>query len=201
MKMFSARTYRFLRAVALFFLRLVHPAVHVTGRENIPDGPVIFAANHSAFSDPIWVIGCADLPVIPRTMAKKELLKTPILGWLLKKLSVFPVDREGADIGAIKTAMKTIRDGSKLLIFPEGTRVRKGKKSEPHNGVVLIATRTQTSVLPVYVTAKKKLFRRINVVYGESYQPQTADKHATEQELNDLSAELLKKIYRLGEGL
>lgn len=201
MKMFSARTYRFYRAFLLFINRIIHPVVHVSGRENIPEGPVILAGNHSSISDPIWIIACADLPVIPRTMAKKELLEKPILGWLLRGLGVFPVDREGSDVGAIKTAMKTIRDGNKLLIFPEGTRVRKGKKSEPHNGAMLIATRMQTKVLPIYVTAKKKLFRKIDVVFGEPYLPQTAEKRATEEELTALTEEMMLKIYSLGEGL
>lgn len=201
MKMFSAGTYRFLRRIVLFFLRIVHPVVRVRGKENIPDSPVILACNHSSFSDPIWVVISADLPVLPRTMAKKELMELPVLGWLYRKLGGFPVDRDGADIAAIKTAMKTLRDGNKLLIFPEGTRVRKGKKSEPHNGVMLIATRTQTPVLPIYLTKKKKLFRRIDVVFGEPYLPETAERRATEQELNELSNDLLKRIYRLGEGL
>lgn len=201
MKMLSVRTYRFLRRIVLFFLHIVHPVIRVSGRENIPDSAVILACNHSAFSDPIFVVVGADLPTLPRTMAKKELLQIPVFGWLLRKLGAFPVDRDGADIGAIKTAMKTLREGNKLLIFPEGTRVRKGKQSEPHSGTMLIATRTQTPVLPVYLTKKKKLFRKIDLVFGKPYLPEPADKRATEQELTAFSDELLKNIYRLGEGL
>ena len=201
MKLFSARTYRFLRLIVLFFLRITHPVVHVKGTENIPDTSVVMCCNHSSFSDPIWVGVYANLPVLPRTMAKKELLDVPVFGKLLRKLGAFPVDRNSSDIAAIKTAMKTLRDGNKLIIFPEGTRIRKGKKSEPHSGAMLIATRTQTPVLPIYLTKKKKLFRKIDLVFGEPYLPQTSDKRATEQELTALSDELLKKIYRLGEGL
>lgn len=201
MKMFSARAYRFLRVIVLIMLRIAHPIIHVTGQENIPDTPVVFCCNHSSFSDPIWVIAQANLPVLPRTMAKKELLSIPVLGWLYRKLGAFPVDRSGADIPAIKTAMKTLREGNKLLIFPEGTRIRKGKKSEPHSGAMLIATRTQTSVLPVYLTANKKPFGKINLVFGKPYQPEFTGSKPTEDELNALSDELLKKIYRLGEDL
>jgi len=201
MKLFSARTFRFLRAIVLFFLHIAHPVIRVKGRENIPDTPVILACNHSAFSDPIFVIVCADLPTLPRTMAKKQLLHIPVLGWLYRKLGAFPVDRDGADVAAIKTAMKTLRNGNKLLIFPEGTRIRKGKQSEPHSGTMLIATRTQTPVLPIYLTKRKRLFRKIDLVFGEPYLPETAEKRATEQELTALSADLLNKIYRLGEGL
>lgn len=201
MKMLSKRTFRFLRVIVLFFLHLAHPVIRVTGREHIPDGPVILCCNHSSFSDPVFVVLCSDLPDLPRTMAKKELMEIPFLGWLYRKFGAFPVDREVADIGAIKTAMQTLRDGRKLVIFPEGTRIRKGKKSEAHSGAMLIATRTQTPVLPIYLTKKKKLFRRIDLVIGEPYQPQTAEKRATEEELRALSEELLRKIYQLGEGL
>lgn len=201
MKILSARTFRFLRIFVLIALHIAHPVIRVTGRENIPDGPVILCCNHSSFSDPIFVIVCSNLSELPRTMAKKSLMGIPVLGWLYQKLGAFPVDREGADIAAIKTAIKTLRDGRKLLIFPEGTRIRKGKQSESHNGTMLIATRTQTPVLPIYLTAKKKIFRRIDIVFGKPYLPETADKRATEQELTELSDELLKNIYRLGEGL
>ncbi|MBQ6432058.1 MAG: 1-acyl-sn-glycerol-3-phosphate acyltransferase [Oscillospiraceae bacterium] len=201
MKMYSDRVFRILRRLVYFFLRLLHPVVHVTGRENIPDGAVILAGNHSAISDPLWIICAARFPEVPRTMAKKELMDTPILGKLLRKFGVFPVDRGTTDVAAIKTAMKAIKDGHKLLIFPEGTRLRKGKQSEPHNGVMLLATRTQTQVLPIFVSTKKSLFKKIHVVFGAPYLPQTADRRATEQELNDLSEDLLEKIYRLGEGL
>lgn len=201
MKMFSKRMYRFLRIIVLIVLHITHPVIRVTGRENIPDGPVILCCNHSSFSDPIFVIVGADLPELPRTMAKKSLLGIPLLGWLYRKLGAFPVDRDGADIAAIKTAMQTLREGKKLLIFPEGTRIRKGKVSEAHNGTMMIATRTQTQVLPVYLTAKKKFLRRIDLVFGKPYLPETADRRATEQELTALSEELLNKIYRLGENL
>ncbi|MBQ3355796.1 MAG: 1-acyl-sn-glycerol-3-phosphate acyltransferase [Oscillospiraceae bacterium] len=201
MKLISTRTYRFLRAIVLFFLRLAHPVVHVKGRENIPDGAVLLCCNHSSFSDPLWVAIQADLPVLPRTMAKKELLDIPVFGKLLRKLGAFPVNRDGSDIAAIKTAMKTLRDGNKLIIFPEGTRIRKGKKSEPHSGAILIATRSQTPVMPIYLTTKKRLFGRIDLVFGKPYFPKTEDRRATEQELITLSDELLKNIYRLGEAL
>ena len=199
MKMFSHRTYRIIRAFIWGIMHVGHPVVRVTGRENIPDGPVIFCCNHSSFSDPIWVIVGANLENLPRTMTKKELLELPVLGWLYRKLGAFPVDRASNDIGAIKTAMKTVRDGDKLVIFPEGTRIRKGKKSEPHSGAILIATRSGVPVLPVYLTKEKKLFRPIHLTFGTPYLPETAGSKATPEELVQLSAELLQKIYSLGE--
>ena len=124
MKVFSFCTYRTLRGIAVAFVHLFHPSIHVEGKENIPEGPVVICCNHSAASDPIYLLGKARLPEIVPIMAKQELMKIPVLGWLYQKLGAIPLDRSGSDLVAIKTAMKALREGKKLLIFPEGTRVR-----------------------------------------------------------------------------
>ena len=119
-----------------------HPIVQVRGLENIPDGPAVICCNHSSFSDAIWVIVCSHQKRIFRTMAKKELFSHRVLGWFITKLGAFPVDREANDIHAVKTALGVLREGDKLLIFPEGTRVREGDVSHPHVGAVTFACRT-----------------------------------------------------------
>lgn len=201
MKLFSTTAYRALRVFLLIITRIWHPVIKVSGKENIPEGAAVLCCNHSAFSDPIWVIMHANLPVLPRTMAKQELMKIPFLGTFYKKMGAFPVDRSGTDISAVKTAMKTIYDGNKLVIFPEGTRVRKGKESVAHNGALLIATRTHVPVVPIYLSTKKWPFSKINLVYGEPYHPEYAGKHPTGEELDKLSAALMERIYKMGENL
>lgn len=199
MKVFSVPTYRVLRAFLNLWLRLLHPVAYIRGRENIPEGSVILCCNHSSFSDPIWVVVMAKLPQLPRIMAKKELLNIPLLGWLYRKLGAFPVDRDKADINAIKTAIKALRDGNKLLIFPEGTRIRRGKVSEAHEGAAMIALRTQTPLLPVYLSTEKHLFRPVELIFGEPYFPKCAEKKPSAEELKEISVDLLMRIYRLGE--
>lgn len=201
MKMFSTRAYRILRAVLLVLTRIWHPVIRVHGKENIPEGAAVLCCNHSAFSDPIWIIMLADLPILPRTMAKQELLKTPLLGTFYRKMGAFPVDRSGTDIAAVKTAMQTIRDGNKLVIFPEGTRIRKGKKSVPHSGAMLIATRSNIPIVPIFLSTKKRPFSKIDIVYGKPYLPEYAGKRPTSEELDQLSADMMKRIYQMGEDL
>ena len=199
MKYFSTRTYRFLRAVVLGAFRLIHPKVVVRGRENIPEGACILCGNHSAFSDPIWLVGYADLPELPRIMAKSELSSVPVLGKLIQKLRCIYINRGTNDLTAIKTALKTLRDGDKLVIFPEGTRVRDGKTSEPHIGAMLLASRGVCPVIPVYVTAKKKLFRPIHVIFDKPMYPQSEGDRPSPQELEQNTKRLMDAIYRLGE--
>lgn len=201
MKFFSDRTYRFLRNLLAGVFRIAHPVVKVKGRENIPEGPVIFTCNHSAFSDPIWLIGYSKLPVIPRTMAKRELIHTPVIGWLLTKLAVIPVDRDGNDLTAMKTALKALKEGRKLLIFPEGTRIRRGKISQPHSGAALLSVRTGTPILPCYITAKKRFWGRLDIVYGKPYLPTVAGPKPTGEELDRITEDMMKTIYAMGEKL
>ena len=201
MKMFSKRAYRGLRVCLLVVMRIWHPIIRVRGKENIPDGAAVMCCNHSAFSDPVWIIVYGNLPVLPRTMAKKEAIKTPVIGALYQKLGGFPVDRNGADISAVKTAMKTLKEGNKLIIFPEGTRIRGGKKSEPHNGAMLIAARTKAPVVPIFLSTKKRPFSKVDLVFGKPYNPEFSDKHPSTDEMDKLSADLMEQIYKMGENL
>lgn len=198
-EMFSQRTYRILRAFLAAWLRILHPVIHVHGRENIPEGPCMLCCNHSSFSDPVWVIVYGKLSRLPRIMAKQELMKLPVLGWLYRKLGAFPVDRGATDLKAVQTTLKTLREGNRVLIFPEGTRVRKGKKVEAHSGALLMANRAKVPVVPIYVSTKKHLFSRINLSFGEAYFPEYAAAKATPEELTLRSAELLEKIYAMGD--
>ncbi len=201
MKRFSNRTYRFLKIVVNGFMHILHPSIMFKGRENIPNGAAVLVCNHSALSDPVWVHLALDLQQIPMTMAKKELTKHKLLWALCQRVGGFPVDREGNDIQAIKTSLQCLRDDNKLLIFPEGTRIRNGKRSEPHNGAVMIACRAKTPMLPIYLSEKKHLFSKIKVVIGEPYLPQYEGAKPTAQDLDRLTAEMMDKVYRLGVDL
>lgn len=198
MKVVSGWSYRFISGFLRCCLRLAHPVIHIRGRNQLPQGACVLCCNHSAFSDPIWVIVMSHLPKIPRTMAKKELLETPVLGCMYRKLGAFPVDRGQTDIGAIKTAMRTLREDQPILIFPEGTRIKHGKKSEPHSGALLIATRMKVPVVPIYLSRKKHFWQPVKLIYGEAYMPEVEGEKPTQADLERLSAELMKKIYALG---
>lgn len=197
----SHRFYRFIIRPLRFLLGFAHPRLRVKGRENIPEGACVLCANHASLTDPIWIVLAGKFPHVPRTMAKKELIDTPVIGKLVTMLGAFPVNRGTADLNAVKTAMRVLKEGEKLQIFPEGTRIRKGKKSEPHTGAVMIATRMNVPVVPVYITAKKHFLHPIDVVFGEPYFPEHSAPRATQQELEDLTAELMAKIYQMGEDL
>ena len=199
MKPVSGWSYRFICAFLRGCLRFMHPIIHIKGRENLPQGAAMLCCNHSAFSDPIWVIVFGKCPTLPRSMAKKELLETPIMGWLYQKLGAFPVDRGHADVGAVKTAMQTLKNDDKVLIFPEGTRIKKGRISEPHSGAVMIAARMKVPVVPVYLSTKKHFWQPVKLIYGAPYFPEYAGAKPTQEEFEGGTAELLQMIYAMGE--
>lgn len=145
----------------------------VTGRENIPKtGGVIFSSNHLSYLDPVlWII------VIRRRirfMAKQELFKNPLLGWFLRRMDVFGVERGSGDMAAVKTAIRVVRNGEILGLYPEGTRSKDGKPGRAKTGVALIAKAAKCDVVPAAVICRGKLrpFKRIRLVVGKpvSYQ-------------------------------
>lgn len=201
MKEFSQRFYHFIFWPLRIIFALKHPVLRVHGKENIPEGAAIVCCNHSAFSDPIWVMFAAHPKRIFRTMAKKELFSHKILGFLITKVGAFPVDRSTSDINAVKTSMQILKSGDKLLIFPEGTRIRKGKTSAPHGGAVMIAARMGVPIVPVYLSTDKRIFRPLDVVFSEPYHPHPSDRRVSNEELDALSQDMMQRIYALKETL
>lgn len=182
----------------LFFMSLLH-FPRFSGRENLPQGGAMLCANHSGLADPIWVVLLMHDKQMPWFMAKKEVMDKPVIGRFLSWFGAFGVDREGADITAIKTSLGHLRDGDKLLVFPEGTRVKKGKQVTPKHGAVLLASRAGVPIVPIYITPNRKLFQPIRCIMGEPYFPQVPPRHASSEELAQATQELMQKIYSLGE--
>ena len=118
---------------------------------NIPDGPCIVAANHFSLFDVI-TIGLA-LPHHPHFMAKAELFKNPVLGWIIRKGGSFPVNRGAGDTWALEQAGRVLADGSILFMFPEGTRGKgqKVKLKRGKVGVVKLALDYQVPIIPTAV--------------------------------------------------
>jgi len=150
------------------FFRVVHK-ISTRGRENIPEGPALICANHSSYSDPVILAFAFGMNNFMRFMAKIELMRVPVFGYLLKIAGIFGVDRGNADVNAVKTAMKTLKSGEKVVIFPEGTRTGENEDSSAKTGAIMMAAKTGVPIVPVYIPRQKRLFHRVNVVIGEPY--------------------------------
>ena len=104
--------------------------------------------------DPI-ALGCAS-SVDLYFMAKEELFRNSFLGWLLRKVHAFPLKRRGADLGAIRTAIKRVNSGGAILIFPEGTRSIDGKLGVPQEGVGFLVEKLNVPVIPAFIKGTEK---------------------------------------------
>ena len=172
------------------------------GAENLPEGGAVVCPNHWGLMDPVYVCFAATQYCRLYPMAKAELRRVPILGRFMQSLGTIFVDRGEADIHAVKTSLQTLKEGKKLLLFPQGTRVKNGLDKhgnpvEPKRGAALFATRTGVPLIPVWVQEDRRLFRPVTVVFGAPYVPQIAGRKATGEELDAITRELMERISAL----
>jgi len=137
------------------------------GLEHVPrTGAFLLAANHKSYVDPPLIGAC--LPREIRYFAKKELFSVPVLGPMIRHFGAVPVDRAAFDRRAIETALHALRNGHGLLVFPEGTRIRRPGLAAPREGIGMLAARTGLPVIPARISGswepRRRLWRRIPIV-------------------------------------
>ena len=190
--------YRIIYTIAAPIIHLLFPC-RVVGLEDFPEEGALLCANHASGWDPIII--ALNLPRDSRltVMAKDSLFRIPLLGFFLKKLGIFPVKRGGNDLTAMKTAMKVLGGGNRLLVFPEGTRVEEQGEAEAKGGVTMMATRTGVPMVPIYCGGKHKFLRKTTIVFGKPYMPVIAGRRPTPDENRAIAREILDRIYALSE--
>jgi 1-acyl-sn-glycerol-3-phosphate acyltransferase len=150
--------YTILKPVAVAIMKVLF-RLEGRGQHHIPaTGPVLLVANHSSVLDPPLVGGAA--PRHLAFLAKAELFRVPLLGALIRRLGARPVRREGADGGALRTALRVLREDGVLLVFPEGTRGPEGVLREPKAGAGMLAVLSGAPVVPVYVRGSGRAWPR-----------------------------------------
>lgn len=149
-----------IRLWSKFTIDIIGIDLEVEGKENIPEGPCVFIGNHTSILD-IPVVYYASNKNIG-FIAKKEILKTPILGYWLKKANCIPLDRENTReaIKAIAGGVENLKNGYSMMIFPEGTRSKDGKVGEFKKGSLKLATKAKVPVVPVAIDGAFKSFEK-----------------------------------------
>lgn len=153
----------------LFFrLRVVH-------RERmLQSGPVILAMNHQSYLDPPLAGITCDRAIY--FLARRTLLDVPLLGWVLPKLNVIPVNQENIDRSALKALIRVLKAGNAALIFPEGSRTVDGSLQAAEPGLGLIIAKTLAPVVPMRIFGAHEALPRgggglhfvpITIVIGE----------------------------------
>ena len=197
---------RILFCIIWVFVQILRPLfrIEVRGLEKLPRHGALLCPNHASDLDPILIALCLPIDYRLHFMAKEELFRNPLLAWLVRALGAFPVNRDGTDVRAVKTAMKVIRDGENLLIFPEGTTIRNGVgrhdglPAHAHSGIAMIGVRAGAALVPVFVGGEKKLFHKTTIIFGEPYIPQITGRRGTSEELQKIADDVLRAAYALG---
>ena len=167
--------------------------VDVHGLENIPVAgtPLVIASNHQNWMDPFIIARVFPRGRFIQFMAKKELFFFGS-GHIIRAGGSFPVDRKGNDVGAIRTAMRILKNNGTVGIFPEGRRTE--GLSQLHGGVALIAAKGRAPILPVGLSCDDQ---RWIVRFGEPISPRGGIKAMTTElaeRLKDLSHPVGYKI-------
>jgi len=124
--------------------------VRVFNRHHEPArGSVLYICNHQSFLDPILMSLALRRPM--NYMARESLFRQAVFGRIIRSLNAFPVRRAAADTRALKEALRRLRRGEQLVVFPEGTRTRDGSIGPFLPGVSMLARRGADWVVPVLI--------------------------------------------------
>src|SRR3954452_10920567 len=147
-----------------FVRAFVQPFLHAffrlsrNGRHHIPaEGGVLLASNHRSFLDPFMIGCCLRRPIF--FVAKQELFQNRLVGWLLNCLGAFPIRRGESDEESMKTARALLERGEAVVIFPEGTRIRRGSLGNAKRGVGRLALESGAAVVPIAVHGSERARR------------------------------------------
>jgi len=167
--------------------------------ERVPrTGPVILASNHASFLDPFLVGASVSREI--NYLARDDLFRFPVIGWLLRQWQSVPVNREGGGAKGLKAILDRLLAGGAIILFPEGTRTRDGKLQPARSGIGLTVIKSPAPVVPVRVFGTFEAYnrhmrlprpRRVEVKFG---QPLLFQRLRAEAET--CSKERLKQIYQ-----
>ena len=154
-----------LKVIVGTYCKIVY-RLKVIGKENIPEeGNLIFCGNHRSYLDPPIMILTNSRDM--RFMAKEELKKNFLFSTLIRIFDGIYVKRNEKDISAMKEALKTLKNGGCIAIFPEGTRNGFEKNDgEIKNGAAYMALKTNSKVVPVGIVGPLKPFTKNAIIYG-----------------------------------
>lgn len=196
----------FAHAWSKTIMKTIFSPVRIVGLEKIDTSkPHVYAVNHgSALDIPILY---AYLPFQFRIVHKKELLSYPLVGWHLKRSGQVCVDQQhpARSIASIRSALKTLKAGMPLVIFPEGGRTSDGRIQPFLPGAFFLAIKAQVDIVPIALEGTYELLpmdtyhikpRPLEMRVGEPI----ATAGLTLREMETLSAEVQRQIENLAAG-
>jgi 1-acyl-sn-glycerol-3-phosphate acyltransferase len=135
----------------------------VYNAERVPlQGGVILACNHASYLDPP-LVGAGVRRSI-NYLARENLFRFPVMGWVLRQWQVVPVDRDGGGAAGLRAILDRLLAGGAIILFPEGTRTRDGKLQPARSGIGLTVIKSTALVVPVRVFGTYEAYSRHRVL-------------------------------------
>ncbi len=191
--------FHFIQALAYLPMAMVYPT-KIVGRKNLPKGKVIITLNHTSNLDAVVLI--LNTWEKKYFLAKKELFVSKARSWFLKKMGAIKIDREIADVSAIKEAFKVLKNNKKLVIFPEGTRNKTEELNlqQVKHGAAMIAIKTKTPIVPLWIFNRPKAFRKTKILIGKPYElDEFYGQKLSDEVLEKASAKVAEKLNETKE--
>lgn len=132
--------------------------LRIKGRENlITEGPVLVASNHQSFLDPPLIGNLYQTEMV--FLARKTLF-VGFFKWLYPRWNAIPVDQDRPDMSSLKTIIRRLKEGHRVLVFPEGARTLDGEIGEAAPGIGLIAAKSGAVIQPVRISGAREALPR-----------------------------------------
>lgn len=191
--------YLFKKLVYLIFCKIVFNVKYVNKNLEKNIGKCVVCPNHISFADPIFIfVAMKDIAI----MGKAELFNNKIVAFLAKCFKIFPIKRGEKDAKSILHSVNVLKEdkAERLLVFPEGTRIKNGVRTKGKIGAVYIALKADVPILPVRIIKKynhRTIFTPVTVIYGD---PVFLDKDRIKDKdyLQEVTDKVLDDIYKLG---
>ena len=180
--------------------------MRVIGEENlVTEGPVLVASNHQSFLDPPLIGNLYKTEMV--FLARKSLFKGPAT-WVYPQWNAIPVDQDRPDMASLKTIIRKLKEGHRVLVFPEGARTPDGNLGEAAPGIGLIAVKSGAVIQPVRIRGAREAlprgssrirFARITVTIGKPIHltPEELKKASDKQGYDNMAKRIMAAIGEL----
>lgn len=177
--------------------RVVFPYERHGNLTKYENGSLIIIGNHYSVLDVVYPCLLTDRPI--HFMAKQELWKGGPMKWFANKCECIPVKRDGSDVQAIKDAMRYLKNGGVVNIFPEGTRNHSYVDLLPfHAGAAALSIKMQTPIVPIVQIKKLKPFHKSHIIYGDPIEfRQFYNKRVTKEDIEACDKQLRDAIINM----
>ncbi len=164
----------------------------------------VIIQNHESMVDPvIMVVVLWRAGIHMRIVYKSEFDKIGIARWLFSRVGGFPVNRGATDMKVVRRARACLQRGESLLIYPEGTRVKKDAEAEVHGGYALMAQLAKAPVQPTALVGARHLGFRSRVVVRAGKPIEWSDLGSTKrkEQVAEMERRGMEAVYELRDGL